>query len=266
MQKKVLRIEIFQPTAHYRIPFSQKKVKNTYPLPPYSTVKGLLANLLKIDKGIREITNNPNQELILKLKEIKMAILGNFKYKTEDYTWVRNLEVNQHIKRFGDLKNRILNSEVEHPGGQSPVIINTLNEVKIYIYLWHPYEKFLEEIEKRFLNPSERNDPLHLGRSEDFIIIENIKHITIKIDQIENNFKTFFWIPEKPFTWDENVHFNFEEIRGLLYRIPTFYRIVDQKREFEYITVKLNNGIITNINFYVDSELGLPIFLANFSS
>jgi CRISPR-associated protein Cas5t len=262
MNKRLLRIEIFQPTAHYRVPFAQK-VKHTYPIPPYSTVKGLLANILGINKNIKEPKEN---ELLAKLKETKMAIFGNFKSKSEEYTWLRNLSKDYHEGRFKSIECRIFNGEVEHPGGQLPAIINTLNDVNIYIYLYHSDTEFLKKIEDSFLNPTTRNEPLHLGRAEDIIIIENITQIEPKVNMLEGNYKMFFWIPQKPYTWGDNISFEFEKVRGLLYQIPTFYRIEEGMRQFEYITVKLNNGIITNIDFYIDSELGYPIFLADFAT
>src|SRR5699024_7486150 len=45
---KVLRIKVFQETACYTKPFANK-VAETYPLPPYSTVKGLIHAILDVD-------------------------------------------------------------------------------------------------------------------------------------------------------------------------------------------------------------------------
>jgi len=40
-----LRLQLYQPHAHFRIPFSYQR-RHTYPIPPYSTVIGFLSNLL----------------------------------------------------------------------------------------------------------------------------------------------------------------------------------------------------------------------------
>lgn len=89
-----LKIKIYQPQAHFRIPFSYRR-RHTYPVPPYSTVLGLIANVL----GIR---NLPGQEepcvndncncLYHKLKRINIGVCGNFETKVEEYFWLRNLE------------------------------------------------------------------------------------------------------------------------------------------------------------------------------
>ena len=42
---KALRLDLFQETACYRKPFAIK-ISETYPLPPYSTINGLLHRIL----------------------------------------------------------------------------------------------------------------------------------------------------------------------------------------------------------------------------
>ena len=42
---RALRLDLFQETACYKKPFALK-ISETYPLPPYSTVNGMLHKLL----------------------------------------------------------------------------------------------------------------------------------------------------------------------------------------------------------------------------
>ena len=46
-QIMAMRLVIYQPHAHYRVPFTYQR-RHTYPIPPYSTVKGLICNVLGI--------------------------------------------------------------------------------------------------------------------------------------------------------------------------------------------------------------------------
>ncbi|MEZ2661269.1 CRISPR-associated protein Cas5, partial [Aneurinibacillus aneurinilyticus] len=46
---RVLRLKLFQETACYTKPFANK-VAETYPLPPYSTVKGMIHQLLQANE------------------------------------------------------------------------------------------------------------------------------------------------------------------------------------------------------------------------
>lgn len=48
---KVLRIDLYQESACYKKPFAYK-VTETYPLPPYSTVKGMLHSILNAEEYI----------------------------------------------------------------------------------------------------------------------------------------------------------------------------------------------------------------------
>ncbi|MGB9677695.1 MAG: CRISPR-associated protein Cas5, partial [Candidatus Ratteibacteria bacterium] len=72
---KVSKLKIYQPQAHYRIPFTYQR-KHTYPIPPYSTIIGLLCNVLGIRnyRGEGEPCENQNNCSCNyhKLKKIKI--------------------------------------------------------------------------------------------------------------------------------------------------------------------------------------------------
>jgi len=69
---KALLIKIYQPTAHYRMPFTYQR-RHTYPIPPYSTVIGFLCNMLGII--------HQDNEWYKKLKKCKLSISGRFEQK-----------------------------------------------------------------------------------------------------------------------------------------------------------------------------------------
>lgn len=167
----LLKIKIYQPQDHYRIAFSYQR-RYTYPLPPYSTVLGLIANV----PGIR---NLPDQEEPCikedcncdyhKLKKIKILICGNFKSKSTEYTWLRNLNEKSHINRFGSVNNRYVSG---HIGGQMPCLIDILNDVDLMIYLYHEDLSFLENIIRNFERSKSRAFQFHLGKAENLIVIK----------------------------------------------------------------------------------------------
>jgi len=264
---EVLKIKIYQPQAHYRVPFTYQR-RHTYPIPPYSTVKGLLCNLLGVRRGIEEIEYNSNDEdlkTLNNLKKLKMSICGNFEAKTSEYTWFRNLSKKSHLDRFGYLENRKVSGHIEHPGGQIPVTIDILNDIRITIYLHHEEKHFMEKIKSSLEETTMRLYPLHLGRAEDLFTIEDIGFTNLSIEDIEGNYKNFFWIPEKTYTVQDCI-FNFSKVGGILYRLPTFYKIVNGVRSFDYIKVKLNDGDIGGIRIFFDREEKLPVFFLNLNS
>ncbi|WP_068747791.1 type I-B CRISPR-associated protein Cas5b [Thermovenabulum gondwanense] len=258
-----LKIKIYQPQSHYRMPFTYQR-RHTYPLPPYSTVLGLIANIL----GIR---NLPDQEepcikencncSYHKLKQIKMSICGKFQAKSTEYIWLRNLSKNAHIGRFGSIENRFVAGHIEHIGGQSLCLIDILNDVQILIYLYHHDYTFLDEIKQKFENPANRYSPLHLGRAEDWIVIKELEDIELEVHETNGNYGYFFWIPERIF--NIGCKFEFDKINGLIYNLTTFYKIKDGVRNFDYIKTKLNDGNLGDISTYFDTKEKIPIFFAD---
>ncbi|MDW8114493.1 MAG: type I-B CRISPR-associated protein Cas5b [candidate division WOR-3 bacterium] len=268
---KVLRLKLKQPTAHYRIPFTFSR-RHTYPIPPYSTVIGFICNIL----GIK----NQEEEKFKNLKNgLSLAIYGKFDSITKEYIWLRNLEREAHINRFGSETNRIIDQIPEHPGEQIPTRIDVLENVNLIIYIYHPDEKFLENLKETIKNPSERIYPLHLGRAEDLILFDNeineaIKIIEININEKEpyyGNFAYFTWLPspeniKKKFYEEEDYKNFFRMVKGSFHLITSFYEIKEGIRDFKYIPVKLFEQGSFYFDFYKpfefinDKELKIPLF------
>lgn len=257
----ILKIKIHQPDAHYRVPFSYQR-RFTYPIPPYSTVKGLICNLM----GIRDSSDN-------RLKKIKdglsLAIYGRYESIVKEYIWFRNLGRESHIGRFNAVTNRIIDNIPQHPGGQMPVIIDVLHNVNLIIYISHPEISFLEEIKDVFENPSARTSTIYLGRSEDWLVLEDIEYpIELKQASI-GSIKYFTWIPlgrfaDKNFIDSDYDNF-FNNLNGNLFRLPTFYEITkSNQRVFnEYITVKLyEGGSFPRHEFYIDIKEDIPVIFS----
>ncbi len=265
---KVLRIKIYQPTAHYRLPFTYQR-RHTYPIPPYSTVIGFFCNLLGIDNQLGD-----KKTIYDNLKQTKFSISGRFDSKITEYIWFRNLSKAAHIGRFGSVNNREINGHVEHIGGQSPMLMDTLNDVHITIHLANENESFLKDVKTAIENPKDRLEPLHLGRAEDWIVIEDNPKPTIidlselEYDRKDGNYKNFFWIPEE-FVGKNGESTTNKSFDGLLYNMPTFVTIKDYEnthnrhgvREFETKRTKLNDGLFINQSFLYDKEAKLPVFL-----
>lgn len=274
---KLLRLKIFQPHAHYRIPFTFAR-RHTYPIPPYSTVIGFICNVL----GIRDHSNKEFQ----KLKDgLYLAIYGKFESMTREYIWLRNLEEKSHISRFGSVKNRKIDFIPEHPGGQMPTRIDVLENVSLIIYIYYPEENFLNELASSFKNPEKRIYPLHLGRAEDWIVYDGSPDEAIKIIEIEvdenkkkpfyGKFEYYTWIPDPTRAEDhidKNLYDNnfakfYQKVKGSSHLLTSFYKIEDGIRNFIHIPVKLfEQGDFPfdfgkPFKFIIDEELNIPLFL-----
>lgn len=314
-EKKSLRLCLYMPQAHWRVPYTYQR-RHTLPLPPPSTIIGFLCNLL----GIRNINgqpapcqckrcahiyayhhfsnekegSNPTNNFLQPelfgdinailyhtlVDQLELSICGTFESKTTEYTWFRNLSKESHTGRFGIPTNRTVNSIIEHPGGQQPVSIDILNNVHLIIHIATTNECIclLKRIEyalthgippterskalkcecppehkkdkcplcfhsddlKNQLGHQERLYPLHLGRAEDWIVIEDM--CIIPLEKIEPkdlepiNTRLYHWIPKEQ---GDNLG-----IGGLLYRTPTFYSLNNGQRVFHYKLCFLNDGNI----------------------
>jgi len=290
---EVLRLKIYQPHAHYRIPFTFSR-RHTYPIPPYSTVIGLICNVL----GIKGPIENPEEYIIedfgISFKKfadgLHLAIYGKFESMTREYVWFRNLAKDSHEARFGSSSNRVIDQTPEHPGGQMPTRIDVLEEVKLLIYIYHTdhTKKILSKLQEVFRNPEKRLYPLHLGRAEDWIVFEGDQEESVKIVEINECKKPIYgklknydytWIPDpergKEFINSQFYNSNLEEfnkffrkVKGSSQLITSFYHIKNGVRVFEHIPVKLFEGgdfptyFGKPFKFLIDEEIEIPLFFA----
>lgn len=256
---KALKIKIYQPTAHYRMPFTYQR-RHTYPIPPYSTVIGFLCNLLGID--------SQDNELFKKLKESSLSVSGKFENKLTEYIWFRNLSRKAHEKYFGSTAIREKNGETEHIGGQSPMKIDVLENMILNIHIGSEELSFLEYLKAELQNPQHRIETVHLGRAEDWIVFKSIEIVNLTTEAKDKNYGCFFWIPQENFysEWNGSL---FEKVNGLFYNLPVFSTIKDYdttfdrngERTFEYLRCKLNDGALIGTEYLFDGET--PVFLAN---
>lgn len=256
---KALKIKISQPTAHYRMPFTYQR-RHTYPIPPYSTVIGFLCNMLGIDYN--------GNEKFKKLKDCKLSVSGKFDIKLTEYIWFRNLSKKAHEKYFGSTTTREKNGEVNHIGGQSPMRIDVLENMKVNIHIASEDTSFLEDLKANLSNPVNRLETVHLGRAEDWLVFEEIEIVNLEIKNTDKNYNHFFWVPQdiwKP----ESISFDFEKTEGLFYNLPVFSTIKDYdrtfnrnaERSFSYMRSKLNDGALIGMEYLYDGEL--PVFFAD---
>lgn len=248
---KVLKLKIYQPHAHYRVPFTFIR-RHTYPIPPYSTVVGLLCNILSIRGHEAEDFNRIKNELHL-------AVYGRYKSIVREYIWLRNLCKKYHIKRFTTAGNRFKDQVPEHPGGQMPTKIDVLEEVNLLIYIYHHDFSFLEKLAGKLLSPEDRIYPIHLGRAEDWIVFDGGPNESIKIIDVHEGksgflgkLELFTWIPRpsngvkstyyEPEFYPENYGEFYTKIRGSSHLVTSLYRLSNGVRVFSYVPVKLFEG------------------------
>jgi len=174
--ERVIMVEIFQPFAQYRNPFTFYYAQ-TYPLPPKSTVIGMLQNAT----GRYYDTDFWN---------IKVSIHGGFESVFWNYQQLIKGDI--ALKKFNDvitLWNQNLplyNNGIKSQ--RTPVFQQELFNGHLYIFL-KGEKDLIDEIERTLKNPQKI---LYLGRSEDVIFIRNIYNENDWQYNKKDNVKTFF--------------------------------------------------------------------------
>lgn len=267
-----LRLKIYQPQAHYRVPFTFQR-RHAYPIPPYSTIIGFLCNACGVDDQNKEYGGNSGQKIKLYeiIKNLKISIAGRFETKVTEMIWFRNLNKDEHKDRYGDISIREKNGQVGHIGGQSPINIDVLENVELIIHLYHTDKSKLSFLKGLIENPINRLQVLHIGRSEDWIVFQEITLLEddkLEFKRQDGHYPYFFWIPERIYN-PKNGNIDWKFFDGMPYILTTFSMIEGYekhhnhtgRRIYERIKAKLNEGKIINSNCLFDKELNIPIFL-----
>jgi CRISPR-associated protein Cas5t len=195
----MIRLEIYQETAHFRIPTIGRPCLS-YPLPPPSTIYGFL----------RFITNYKS----INPKNTKLSIQGKF----EGVSMEKEQLLIERLKRS---KNKIeITSNI--------ISIQKLHQCKWIIHIKSP--QFEEEIIKALENPSKI---LRLGRKEDMIIDIFVKTglEELNFNRREDEYDKKLKIYKK---WQQN-----EDLEGSLFKMALDTKVDDNKEIVGYIPVNL---------------------------
>lgn len=151
---KAIRLKIEQELVNYKVPTSFQ-LKETYPLPPYSTVIGMIHNLC----GYKEY------------KPMKISIQGYYHSKVNDlYT---RYEFKPGLKYEKGRHQLDING---YGIGKGVATAELLSEVELLIHIVPDDHKLLVEIEQRLKFPKEYPA---LGRREDLAVIREVKAVEV---------------------------------------------------------------------------------------
>lgn len=218
---KVIRIKAYQETACYTKPFANK-VTETYPLPPYSTVKGMIHALLNANEFI----------------PMSLSIQGDYESMIIDYKktyFVKKREFNMPIIMDG--------LALETPEFSSmtsmPLYTHMLYNIDLVIHI-SAKEEILQTVYNAFYD---RNTHLSLGRQEDILRIDEVAIVNLEeLDLFEGaTLKHSMYIPSDHIYEDERKN-------GIPYLLNWKYNIKKGIREWEQIptTYVMKNHYISD--------------------
>jgi len=153
--KRAVRIKLNQDLVNYKNPTSFQ-LKETYPLPPFSTVIGMVHNLCGYDE----------------YKAMKVSVQGRYISKTNDlYT---RYEFKNGMK-YDETRHQLKVGEFGVSRGIATAEL--LVDVELLIHIIPEEDSLIEEIEKAFKYPREYPS---LGRREDLVTIEEVKIVSVR--------------------------------------------------------------------------------------
>lgn len=272
---QVLKMKISAPSLHFRIIHSNNP-RRTFPLPPYSTVIGFLANILGEQEKINRMLSG----------QFAMGIISRYRYITNEYTWLRNLGKDSHRTRFAEINNRRWQENLEHPGGQSPITIEVLNDAEIYLYIYHSCPEVIDNLVENLSFPEKWLSHLHLGRAEDWVSVDSAAVIELPLSNRARDFADaadyFQWLPELKYAFglegkkmNEDYLALHKKIHGNPILVTSIYKTITVQysggqskiRNFQQIPAKLFQCQIPFLDnyylpdLYVDKELSTPVFM-----
>ncbi|WP_332646990.1 type I-B CRISPR-associated protein Cas5b [Lysinibacillus sp. 54212] len=233
--KQLLRFKIFQETACYQKPFAFK-VGETYPLVPFSTIKGLLHALLEADKYI----------------PLDISIQGKFETMLIDYQ-----KKYMYKKKEAQIPFIIdglgVELEPEHVTSM-PMYQHLLFHVE-HVFHVDAQPEILQQLYDKLTNP---DVTLSLGRWEDLVRIDEVTLVEVTKDKLTQHTSYDIYVPE--YDAQELREFKGENNLVAYYRMPKKYTIINGRRVWDYSSVALvqqNQKFISKI--LTDGEY--PIFL-----
>ncbi|WP_055106672.1 type I-B CRISPR-associated protein Cas5b [Paenibacillus ihumii] len=202
---KALRLKLYQQTACYKKPFAFK-VSETYPLPPHSTVKGMLHAILNA------------KELI----PMQISIQGSYDTLVTDYQ-THYFFKTEKTEEFALTTDGLGISREFGNITTMPIYTHMLYDVSLIIHVGAS-DDVLSELEERILKG---NIHLSLGRWEDLVRIDACEQVEITIEDEEIILEQNAYVPNE--ILGETEHFP--------YSLNWTYRIIDGVRVWDKLKV-----------------------------
>lgn len=257
---KAIRLKIFQNLVNYKLPTSFQ-LKETYPLPPYSTVIGMVHNACEFTEYV----------------PMKVSVQGKYHSIVSEvyysYSFAPERLDKDRLKNYATITK---NSNEKQTGVyKSPLHQNLLSEVELLIHIVPENQELVEEICEKLTYPHEY---LSLGRREDLIVFGELPKI-VEVEEteleedlsIKNSYSAYIPIE---ILKEEAVKIGSKEgvkISGTVYKLTKDYEIKNYGtakspknfRVWNKIKVVYGSDItgLEEENVYVDEDKNL-VFLA----
>lgn len=231
---KAIRIKFFQETASFKLPMWNGSILPTYPLPPYSTVIGMIHTLCQWNTTHRiklSIVCN-NQQLGAAQQGLYRGYIGGttFSKITEEMEARWPIIVEGAFDDYIGFTTRIYTTEF---------LVDRYYTLHVTTENEEDFNKIIEVFNYPPVYPS-------LGRWEDSIRIDEVKIVEIADELKSGELNCFVWLPGR---------YSSLQDFSTVWKIPTYYNLVRDKRKFEYLKCYLGErGDLATFRLDEDGE------------
>lgn len=257
---KAIRLKIFQNLVNYKLP-ATFQLKETYPLPPYSTIIGMVHNACEFTEYV----------------PMKVSVQGKYHSIVSEvyysYSFAPERLDKDRLKNYVAITKNLI--EKQTGIYKSPLHQNLLTDVELLIHIVPENQELVEEICEKLTYPHEY---LSLGRREDLIVFGELPKV-VEVEEteleedlsIKNSYSAYIPIE---ILKDEAVKIGSKagvKISGTVYKLTKDYEIKNYGtakspknfRVWNKIKVVYGSDVtgLEEENVYVDEDKNL-VFLA----
>ena len=242
---KAIKLKLYQNMVNYKVPTSFQ-LKESYPLPPYSTVIGMVHSLCDFKE----------------YKPMKISISGNYFSKVNDL-YTRYEFKNGNPFEMGRHQLNVNGYGINRGVATAELLVDV--NLTIHIIPEDQSEEFLNTIFEAFKYPREYPS---LGRREDIVLIRDVKIVDVEKKEMEKDLENgeddFAYIPLS-FVYDEKVEFGNPasgvRIYGTRYELTKNYELknIGTKSKPKFIRKWEKEEVIYSSNITALEEEIVPV-------
>lgn len=247
--RKAIRLHIFQQMPNYRKP-SSFLIKESFPLPPYSTVIGMIHAAC----GFTEY------------HPMKISIQGTNASELSDYATMYTFGIAYDPTRH---QLKVPNEDGKYDGvTRGPKSVMLLTDVEMYIHIFPENEDDFDTILQGLRDPAEY---ISIGRREDIARVDEVTEVMLEETDSDDD-EDIISVYSAYLPVDYIGSTMSKEISGTVYSLPKKFEVDVKKGQRKWSEVikarhlppdkAIIDNVIDNENVFYDSELKLPVFFA----
>ncbi len=249
---KAIRVNLFQQMPNYRKP-SSFLVRESYPLPPYSSVIGMIHAACGFEK----------------YHSMKISIQGKNASEVSDCATMYTFGIKYDPTRH---QLKVENNDGGFDGITRAVkYAHLLTDVEMYIHILPENNDDFDAILNGLKYPKEY---ISLGRREDIARIDEVSTVFLKKIDIDDDDEMFYthkdYSAYLPNSYISDFDSKSGSIAGTIYKLPKVFEVTKNGRNWkEVISARhlppdkvICDSVAENENVFFDSEKNLPVFFA----